>query len=56
MLIWISNAAAYHSIGPFWVILCLVITVLYSDVPTGTYCSVSRYPFPLEDANIRLRL
>ena len=41
-----------HYLGPVWVILCYVITVLYSDVPMGTYCSVSRYPFPLEDASV----
>ena len=56
MPIGISDVAAYHSVGPVWVILCFVITVLYSDVPTGTYCFVSCYPFPLKDASIRLRL
>ena len=56
MLIKISDAASYSSIGPIWVILCSAITVLYSDVPKGTYCSVSRYQFPLEDVGIRLRL
>ena len=54
MSIGISNVAAYHSIGPVWVILCSVITVLYIDVPTSTYCCASRYPFPLENASIRL--
>ena len=56
MHIGISDAVAYCSVGPVWVILCSVITVLYSDVPTSTYCSVSRYPFPLEDAGISFRL
>ena len=56
MPIGISDDAAYRSVGPVWVILYSVITLLYSDVPTGTYCSVCRYPFPLEDAGIRLRL
>ena len=45
-----------HYLGPVWVILCSVITVLYNDVPTCAYCYVSRYPFPLEDAGIRFRL
>ena len=64
MPIWISDVAAYcsigpiwgHYLGPIWVILYSVITVLYSDVPMGTYCFVSRYPFPLEDASIRFRI
>ena len=56
MPIEIYDDAAYHSVGPVWVILYSVITVMHSDVPTGTYCSVSRYPFPLEDAGIRLWL
>ena len=41
MPIGISDAATYCSIGPIWVILCSVITVLHSDVPMGTYFSVS---------------
>ena len=52
MLIGISDAVAYRSVGPVWVILCSIITVLYSDVPTGTYCSGFCYPFPLEDVGI----
>ena len=56
MPIGISNFVAYCSVGPVWVILFSVIIVLYSDVPTSTYGSVSRYPFPLEDAGIRFRL
>ena len=56
MPIGISNVVAYRSIRPVWVILCSVITVQYSDVPTGTYYSTPRYPFPLEDAGIRLQL
>ena len=56
MPIGIYDVAAYCSIGLVWVILCSVITVLHSDVPTGTYCSVSRYPFPLEDAGISFQL
>ena len=56
MLIGISDAATYRSVGPVWVILCSVITVMYSDIPTGNYCSISCYPFPLKDASIRLRL
>ena len=50
MPIGIFDAIAYRSVGPVWVILYSVITVLYSDVPTGTYCSVSCYPFILENA------
>ena len=49
----ISDVASHRFVGLVWVILCSVITVLHSDVPIGTYCSVSRYPFPLEDAGIR---
>ena len=45
-----------HYLGLVCVILCFVINVLYNDVPTGTYCSVSHYPFPLENASISLRL
>ena len=64
MPIGIYDAAAYRSIGPVlghylgpvWVIPYSVITVLYSDVLTGSYCFVSCYPFPLENAGIRLRL
>ena len=56
MPIGISDATTYRSVGPVWVILCSVITVLYSDVPTSTYCSVSHYPFLLEDVGIMLRL
>ena len=56
MPIGISDAAAYRYVGPILVILCSVIIVLYSDVPTGTYCFVSCYPFPLENAGIRLWL
>ena len=56
MPIRISNDAAYRSMGPVWVILYSVIIVLYSDVPTSIYCYVSRYPFPLENASIRLQL
>ena len=56
MPIRISDDVAYRSIGPVWVILCYAITVMYNDVPTGTYCSVSGYPFSLEDTCIRLRL
>ena len=56
MPIGISDATVYCSVGPVWVILCSVITILYSDVPTGTYCYVSHYPFPLEDVGIRFRL
>ena len=44
MPIGISDVVTYHFIGPVWVILCFVITVLYNDVPMGTYCSVSRFP------------
>ena len=40
MPIGISDAAAYSFVGLIWVILSFVITVLYSDVPTGTYCYV----------------
>ena len=54
MPIGISDATTYRSIGPVWVILYYVITILYSDVPTGTYCYVSRYPFPLEHVGIKL--
>ena len=53
MPIRIYDAAAYLSVGPIWVILCSIITVLHSDVPTGTYCYVSRYPFPLESIGKR---
>ena len=56
MPIGIYVVVAYHSVGPVWVILCFVITVMYSNVPTSTYCSVSCYPLPLENACIRLRL
>ena len=42
-----------HYLGHVWVILCPVITVLYSDVPMSIYCSVSHYPFPLENASIK---
>ena len=56
MPIGISDVVAYRSVGLVWVILYSVITVMYNDVPTGTYCSASRYPFPLEDAGIRLWL
>ena len=56
MPIGISDAATYRSIGPVWIILYSVITVIYNDIPTGTYCFVSCYPFPLKDAGIRLRL
>ena len=56
MHIGISDAATYCSIGPVWVILCFIITVLYCDVPMGIYCYISRYPFPLENADIRFRL
>ena len=56
MPIGISKASAYHYVGPVLVILCSVITILYSDVPTGAYCSFSHYPFPLENAGIGLRL
>ena len=53
MLIGISDVVAYRSVVPVWVILCSIITVLYSDVPADTYCSGSRYPFPLEDLGIQ---
>ena len=53
MPIGISDVAAYRSVGPVWVILRSNITVLYSDVPTSTYCFVYCYPFPLEDADTR---
>ena len=56
MPIKIYAVVAYRSVGPVWVILCSVITVMYSNVPMGTYCSISRYPLPLENAGIRLRL
>ena len=56
MPIGVSDATTYCFVGPFWVILCSVITILYSDVFTSTYCYVSHYPLPLEDASIRLRL
>ena len=56
MPIEISDATAYRSVIPVWVILCSVIIVMYSDIPMGTYCSFSRYPFPLENASIRLWL
>ena len=56
MPIRISDVAAYYFVGPVWVILCSVITVLYSNVRTSTYCSISLYPFPLEDVSIRLQL
>ena len=32
MPIGISDAADYRFVGPVWVILCSVITVMYSDV------------------------
>ena len=56
MPIEIFDATTYRYVGPVWVILRSVIIVLYSDVPTGTYCCVSCYQFPLENAGIRLRL
>ena len=56
MPIRISVAAAYRYVGPVWVIRCYVITILYNDVPTDTYCSISCYPFPLEDGGIRVQL
>ena len=56
MPIGISYVAAYRSVGSVWAILCSIITVLYSNVPMGTYCFVSCYLFPLENVDIRLRL
>ena len=56
MPIGISNVVAYCSVGPVWVILFSVIIILYSDVPTSTYCYVSCYPFPLEEVDIRFQL
>ena len=56
MPVGISDATTYCSISSVWVILWFVINVLYSDVPAGIYCFVSHYPFPLENADIRLRL
>ena len=56
MPIGISDAAVYRFVGPVLVILCSVIIVLYSDVPTGTYCSVTCYSFSLEDVGLRFRL
>ena len=64
MPIGISDAAAYHSVSPFWVItwapfgsyfalLSLSCTVMYLQ---GTYCFVSCYPFPLKDAGLRFWL
>ena len=56
MPIGISDVVAYHSVGSIWVILCSVITVIFSDVPMSTYCYVSCCLFPLENASIRFRL
>ena len=56
MPIGISYATTYRFVVPVRVILCSIITILYSDVPIDTYCFVSRYLFPLENAGIRLQL